>query len=316
MSSDKKIGLWGPPDGSHFHEEVASEPVAVAADYAPPLPVDTRDVRSIRWGMKDVVWGFLLMIAFQIVISIGISVQAALSVMNSVEGISPDLDIDQMTEAMYETVYAGPWLLASALSMYLAWGIVLLRASKKKGFGTLAKDFWLRFNWKRDLIIGVVAAAGLRLLEQGFIWILTTAGVDISGADNSSAIVSQGGIWFFLNAIVVASLLAPIFEEVFFRGLIFQSVRRFALRRRVKHDGQHTWTSKHAAIIAAVISSVVFGFMHFQGTFANGAWFVVVQTGLIGLVLAFILMKTKRLGTVIAVHVMFNFSGILLSLLF
>jgi membrane protease YdiL (CAAX protease family) len=65
-----------------------------------------------------------------------------------------------------------------------------------------------------------------------------------------------------------------------------------------------------------VLSSLLFGILHHQGSNTFGSWFVVGTTTTIGMVLAVIRYRTGRLGTAICTHVLFNASGVLLALLF
>lgn len=88
--------------------------------------------------------------------------------------------------------------------------------------------------------------------------------------------------------ILVIVILAPIAEELFFRGLLFQ-----ALERRLG-----VWR-------AAVISAAVFGVVHVE-------WFVFVITFLFGIYLALIFRRRGTIVTPIVAHMLFNGLGVLL----
>ena len=77
-------------------------------------------------------------------------------------------------------------------------------------------------------------------------------------------------------------LVAPIVEELFFRGLLFETMRR-------------RWGTR----TAVVASSLFFGATHFQPLQFAGLT-------LAGLVFAAAVVRTGRLGTAIAVHAGFN----------
>lgn len=312
MTERNKINMWGPTS----LPAATPQPVDVPPSALPPVlstEVDTKPIRKTRFGVWDVVGGFGAMLFLQVLIAFGaIAVLTAQAVSNG-QGVE---DVDALANEMIGNLTSsGPFLFLSALSMYVAWWFFARRASKVRGLGSYAKDFWLKFKWKRDIPIGIAFAVTFRLVEQGLYWLLGVLNVELNETGNSATITSQTGIWFFINAVLVASLLAPFFEEFFFRGLMLQGIMRSASRTRKKKKGEVTWLYKHRAAISVFVSSVIFGFMHFQAENTLNAWLVVIQTGLLGLVLALITLKTKRLGGAIIGHVLFNFSGVMLVLL-
>jgi membrane protease YdiL (CAAX protease family) len=66
------------------------------------------------------------------------------------------------------------------------------------------------------------------------------------------------------------------------------------------------WGNKNKHILAIVISSILFGFMHFQGFETFGQWLVVIVTGSLGLVLAIVTYKLKRIAPAMVAHVLYN----------
>lgn len=89
-------------------------------------------------------------------------------------------------------------------------------------------------------------------------------------------------------AIVVIALVAPIAEELFFRGMLFQAFERWL----------GVWPS-------AALSAAVFGAVH-------GEWFVFVITFLFGIYLALIFRRRGTIVTPIVAHMLFNGLGVLL----
>lgn len=89
---------------------------------------------------------------------------------------------------------------------------------------------------------------------------------------------------------------APLVEELFFRGLVFN-----VLKTRTQ-----TW-------VAVIVSALAFGSLHVQGSFAASVY-TVTATTLVGVVLAVARAWTGRLGTAIWIHVLFNTTGFLLAL--
>lgn len=334
MSSDN-LNIWGPPAGPANPPAPQGVPqpygTPVQGQHFPPpqqgqmqhpgfqMPpqMTPQKQRRIRWGLLDVLWGFLLMFLFQLLIIVPIIAIATVQILTNNESIEdPELLINQLMN----DVLSGPTIFVTSLSMYLAWWLVTRRATKKKGLGSYVKDFWLKFRWLRDITMGFLLAVALRLAEQGIFWFLiNVVGVDMSGAENTSVFTSMSGLWFVLNAVIIAGILGPFFEEFFFRGLFLQASMRFLGRSRTwnpSKSGASTWLYRNRVWLSIIFTSVVFGMMHFQGDFTNvGHWIVVAQTGIIGVILAVLTVKTKRLGPAITAHIFFNLSGVILATL-
>lgn len=319
-------GLWGAPAAQASRGPVKAGTVS----NLPPHP-------SIRWSIwNDGVLALVLTLVGQIIIGMGV---IFLWIAQNGEEIA-NLETAAAEEALTKYLVQGPGLLASALAMYAAWFYALRRASKKRGIGSYAKDFWLKFRLPRDIFLGLVLALVLRAVEMGVINGLAALGVDMSTAENSSLIMSSSGVWFFVNAIVTASILGPFMEEFLFRGLLLQGFLR--LFRKVNRDrvqmqqlarvgvsDQNIALAENSATrfadkltdavfkarnwLAVIFSSAIFGFMHYQGWENFGQIFVVLWTGTLGAIFAIVVMRTKRLGVAIFAHIFFNFSGVMLA---
>lgn len=88
--------------------------------------------------------------------------------------------------------------------------------------------------------------------------------------------------------VIGAVVLAPLWEEVFFRGLLFTAMhRRFGFAP------------------AAIVSSLAFGLVHVEG-FTLGSAYLVLQTGLLGLLFAWLLRRTGTLLAPMAAHALNN----------
>jgi CAAX protease family protein len=87
-------------------------------------------------------------------------------------------------------------------------------------------------------------------------------------------------------AALLIIVAAPLSEELFFRGFMFQGLRRSV-----------------PFVVAAVISSVVWGLFHYTGA---GSWGVVLQLSIFGLALAWLYERTGSIWPTIAVHALNN----------
>lgn len=100
--------------------------------------------------------------------------------------------------------------------------------------------------------------------------------------------LATGGPVEVAALVIAAVVLAPLWEEIFFRGLLFAGMeRRFGF-----------WP-------AALVSSLVFGLVHFEGLSA-GSLYLIGQTAVLGLVLAWLLRRTGTLLAPIAAHALNN----------
>lgn len=83
---------------------------------------------------------------------------------------------------------------------------------------------------------------------------------------------------------LVIAVMAPITEELMFRGYILDSIQRI-----------------HGEKVAILISSILFGLIHIFG-----GWYVVGSTFIGGLIYAWIRTKTGSLIPCIVSHMMWN----------
>ncbi len=95
--------------------------------------------------------------------------------------------------------------------------------------------------------------------------------------------------WSFVLIGVMTTLLAPFFEEWFFRGVIYRALR----------DGLETRRMRSAEIIAVLGSALLFAAAHGEPTQFAGLF-------ALGVVLALLVARTKRLTPSILTHVSFN----------
>lgn len=90
--------------------------------------------------------------------------------------------------------------------------------------------------------------------------------------------------------LLVAVLLAPVFEEIFFRGLFYSALRR-----------------KMGPRAAVLLNGLIFGALHFQPLY-------MVSLVLVGMVLAFLYERTDSLFASMTAHALYNLVVILVAL--
>ena len=185
------------------------------------------------------------------------------------------------------------------------WGVSLVGLSQQlvlilavvisaRAFGiSLQKDFLLQSK-KSDVGKGLcygIAAQYLvvPVVTYPFIWIFDIDANRISepARELSDKATSPIGI---IAIILTVGLLAPFAEELFFRGLLYGSIRK---------KGDSAGNQKLIVWTSAIISSAIFSAIHFQ-LLLFPALFV------IGMIFALIYERSGRLAPAIWAHVGFN----------
>ena len=136
---------------------------------------------------------------------------------------------------------------------------------------------------------GIFAAILIYVIIFVFSFILQSLGTnptDLSNVTNLDFLSPP--ILFVLVAVI------PVAEEIFFRGFLLEKIESFA--------GQN---------VAIVVTSVLFGVAHI----GYGKLFPVIMPMIMGLLLAYIVIKTKNLFASIFAHVSFNVVVIILYFL-
>lgn len=154
--------------------------------------------------------------------------------------------------------------------------------SRARGTGSLVRDYGLRFR-AVDVPVGLALGVATQLAILVLVPIYEALGVDPDDVGESARELTDRaegvGVAVLLLIVVVG---APVFEEIFYRGLVLRSVERRA-----------------GAGWALAVSSLFFGLVHFQLLELPA----LVAFGLVAGILA---QRTGRLGPAIWAHVAFN----------
>jgi hypothetical protein len=226
------------------------------------------EATPIRWGLGDAIFGVVASIVLSVV-AVAVAV-----------GITGD-EIDDLP------------LWGTAVLQIPLWGALLgvaWWAATRKGSGSLREDFRVWFK-PRDVPIGIAAGLGGQLLIGLVVVVLYDAlGIDTDRLGESAKDLTDravGGVDVVVLLLIVA-IGAPIVEEIFYRGLWLRSLERRTGSRRA----------------AVVISSVVFGVIHFQP-------YDLLALSLAGLVFAWLATRYERLGPAIVAHLAFNLTAVI-----
>lgn len=103
--------------------------------------------------------------------------------------------------------------------------------------------------------------------------------------------------WWLFGALIAPVVIAPVVEEVFFRGLLLRAALGYATLRAVRRP-----------VVAAVsVSAVAFALVHVvQASSVSAGLVVGVSTLLFGMAAGTVVAMTGRLGGAIIAHVTFN----------
>ncbi len=303
--------IWNRDENSNDNiTEVANK----LADNVGDVSSKTSRVRT--WGVFN--WIINIIIFFVVQIAVSLIFLSSTTTITS----DPQSILDAAANPMF--------ILFNALSMYIVWIGGMAWVTYRHGERSFKKDFKLLFK-KWDVFIGLGIAAFLYLFMAGLQFLLADVfKLNLEGADNGAILLANDGIWLVIIAFGIASFLGPISEELWFRGFLMQSILKTVqnqkdklVRLQLNKDNAPvrwrfvSFLDKIKYPLTLIVTSVIFGLFHFQGTFATfGAVFVIIATGTLGLVLGIAALVFKRLGPAIFAHIFYNFSTLAIALLF
>jgi membrane protease YdiL (CAAX protease family) len=189
---------------------------------------------------------------------------------------------------------------ALVLSELGLWGALVgscVFVSRRRGSGSLIRDYAFRFRWL-DLGFGLAGSLVGRAMAGIAVAPIPFPSRSLRDADRSMFGETTHGALAWTVLVVVTCVGAPLVEELFFRGLV-----------------QTRLVGRHGPVIGIVVASLVFGAAHLLSwsgpmTLAY-AWAVAAG----GLVLGTIRHLTGRLGPGIVAHALFNLQAVLAVLL-
>lgn len=298
-----------------------------------PAPVNPRKLfpkKKARWGLIEVTNSLIILICLQIVMALIVMFNVVSQ--NISVGVEKD-GVDKITQIATEALLSPQMILVSSALMYISWVFMMWYSTRFRGYKSFAKDFWIRVKWI-DIPLGLALAAVLVAFVQGVSMGLEALGIDLSGADNTQVFKGHGFAWELVLMIGLVGITGPIMEELFFRGFLLQGLIRHFRRGNVHEPrGQfglmmqrnagmvfnayltsRNWGYRYKYVLSALISSFIFGMMHFQGTNTIGSWLIVGITGTLGLSFAIVTIKYKRVGISMFAHIFYNSTVAIMAL--
>ena len=187
-----------------------------------------------------------------------------------IAGFMPSLQADLPVAQRNMYLYGGSMLIA----LLLMWGYARIRGSK-------VAIFRYHFHWLNTSAVlwGVVAIAAIGVIEEPLLSLMPEEWLE--------SVMQQIGTGAY--AICTTVILAPIFEELIFRGVLLGNIRR-------------RWGSLRAVFF----SSLIFGAIHLIPQ-------QVVNAFLVGIIIGGIYVMTDSILAVITLHAVNNALSYVLS---
>lgn len=214
----------------------------------------------------------LVISAYMFVCGIQLGVESAVS--------GAELDADAMAVAMTEDVYSNLNLIliiAGCLTILLLW--IVFRCRKKK---LLAETGIRTFSIKYVPVIALLGI-GLAAVVTFVLGMLPEEMLEAYAEESQYITGSDTGIT--LTVILSNMIIAPVVEELIFRGLILSRLKRAV-----------------PVVWAVVISSAIFGLAHGQIIWMAYAF-------VLGVVLSVVAIRTESVAAAILLHAVFNVFG-------
>ncbi len=168
-------------------------------------------------------------------------------------------------------------------------------------------NFLTRFFFTREEEVSTLKTVGLTLLyffvliglKIALLWLSPEQSEKAANSDAIDEILTKQGI---LGVALLVAVVGPIVEEVLFRGVIYNFFFKVVDHALEIFTEIHYQTAETVAfIVAAIVSSVLFGLVHEETT-----WTLFLMHTMSGLFLAHVYFKTRNLLAPIGVHMLNN----------
>lgn len=174
-------------------------------------------------------------------------------------------------------------------------------AVRRRGTGSWRDDLGLHFT-PVDFAIGLGVGLGFRLAAGLIVAILSVLQGGM-GEGNLQVVTGNGlsdaALWFVMIGAV--TFIAPVIEEIFFRGLLLRSIGSTMVRTRP------AWTAARRRQVASLVSAGLFTAVHLTELTDPLSVLPLVLTWFgLGYFTAQLTLKTGRLGPAIISHIVFN----------
>jgi uncharacterized protein len=238
----------------------------------PPAPQTPPGRATLRWGLGDALLAFLFA-------TLGGVIGELIAIAASGEHTRADGSV-KVTAAI---------LFGAVVGQYGAWLGWMYTASRRKGFGSLRADFGFVVDIVGDW---PMIPLGLALEIVAAIVLIPVTRLVKSTPQNVVQELDTAHGAKLVVLVVTALLVAPVVEELFFRGLLLRSLQR-----------------RLTAPFAVAISALAFGLAHVVFDWGSGA--VLPALVALGMISGIFAVRTGNLSRSILLHVGFNLLAVL-----
>ena len=227
---------------------------------------------EISWGIRATLFAVLISIVTPIIISIGVAY-----ILRNISGFIPDYQIAQMYVLFMSFI-------TQVVMLGSVWFIAIHRKQTNVSSLGIKKP-------ELHLLLRFVPFGILLTLLVPIVYALTKAIFNIENFQPSTlpeAITENQESLLIFG--FMAIFIAPVVEEIFFRGFVYPSL-----------------ANRYGVIVSAIITSCLFGLAHIVAANAIIAFFI-------GLILVYVYHQTTNLLTPILVHSAFNLISVIIIL--
>ncbi|MDP6117607.1 MAG: type II CAAX endopeptidase family protein [Planctomycetota bacterium] len=227
-----------------------------------------------RWGFWDVLKVAVMYFFFLVVTASGIRL----------------LCIDDGLRASYEALtQIQQGLILQLPGSVLIIGVMLHILKSERGYDLDELGYTFRWTPVAKGVLGYLAASPI-VLACAFVGTTLIQYVGSEKLDHPIAgeLIGENPLWSMVMMVFFACVLAPAWEECFFRGMLYRAIRK--------------WCSLP---ISMVISATCFSMLH--GNLSH-----LLPIFALGLLLAYLYEKTQSIWSCIAAHVVFNTGSMVL----
>jgi hypothetical protein len=224
---------------------------------------------------------FVLAIALSLAVAIGAGILIGVGALPepSAQFTSPTMSMDEILEMI------APWLLPIAIatglySIFYTW--LFLRVVDKRPL----RDLGLSWSRGAGADFGRGCALAFIILSVIFVFSWATGTIRVEGFARPAP--EGTPVALYLLGALVAFLTVGVYEELMFRGYVLQALEE-----------------RGSKVAAVIISSLVFAVLHFANPGADPTG--LINTALIGALLAAVYLRTRSLWMPIGFHFAWNF---------
>lgn len=194
------------------------------------------------------------------------------------------IDITPITELFLLVIQLGIVLFIFVLTPFL-WYVIVNNLKMKEILGRIKL---VGENIDKAFLWGILAAVAIFLI----IFVVTLGLINLGQKPEDLSNIPDLQSLFSWPALFFLVAIQPIGEEIFFRGFLFEKIEKYA-----------------GGIMAIFITAFLFGLAHLS----YGKIFPVVMPIFMGIILGYIVLKTKSLYSSITAHVTFNITVVTLA---